>query len=238
MRTAVIIMHVPFEGPGTLGEALVHAGFGIRTLDAPSDDLAGFDPVQPDLLVVMGGPIGVYEQNAYPFLRDEIRLLQERLAVRLPTIGICLGAQLMAAALGTDVFPGAHGKEIGWTTLIPAQGASTCPGFGDFLASGVKVLHWHGDTFDMPPDAVLLASTPAYRNQAFAVGRTVLALQFHPEVISRELERWFVGHACELSQAGIGVPQLRADCLENGPALEKAAARFWQQWLAEVFRAE
>lgn len=237
MRVAEIITHVPFEGPGTLGEALVRAGFELRTWDASTDDLAAFDPMQPDLLVVMGGPIGVYEQCAYPFLRDEIRLLSERMAARLPTIGICLGAQLMAAALGADVFPGTNGKEIGWTALVPADGATNCPGFGSFLASGVKVLHWHGDTFDLPQGAALLASSPAYQNQAFAVGATVLALQFHPEVTSLELERWFVGHACELAQAGISVARLRADSRENSPALEEAAARFWQQWLAGAFRA-
>lgn len=120
MRTAEIIMHVPLEGPGTLGEALVHAGFEIRTLDVTADDLAGFDPVQPDFPVAMGGTIGVHERNAHPLLRAEIRLLRERLAVRLPAIGTCRGAQLMAAAPGADVFPGANGKEIGWSTLEKA----------------------------------------------------------------------------------------------------------------------
>lgn len=237
MPIASIVTHVPFEGPGTLGDALARAGFEARFLDAPTDDLAGFDSVEPDLMVVMGGPVGVYEQDAYPFLRDEIRLLRQRLALRLPTIGICLGAQLIAAALGAEVFPGANGKEIGWGVPEPAVGASSCPEFEAFLATGVKVLHWHGDTFDLPSGASLLASSSAYVNQAFALGPSILALQFHPEVTSRELERWLVGHACELAHANIDVVRLRAECRESGPVLEKAAARFWQQWLAEVFRA-
>ena len=98
-------------------------------------------------------------------------------------------------------------------------------------APGVAVLHWHGDTFDVPAGATHLAGTPQYRNQAFAVGDFALALQFHAEVTVAGLERWYIGHAAELAQAGIWVTDLRQQSREHGPALEQAAQRLWRTWL-------
>src|SRR5260370_28129490 len=121
MKTAIAIRHVHFEDLGSLEPALERAGYRIRYADCCIDDIAALDPVAPDLVVVLGAPIGAYEDEIYPTLKDELNLLEMRLSANRPTIGICLGAQLMARALGACVYP-AGLKEIGWgqITLRPA----------------------------------------------------------------------------------------------------------------------
>jgi GMP synthase (glutamine-hydrolysing) len=235
MPSASVITHVAFEDLGSLSEVLLERGFAIRMHDACTADPHSFAALSPDLLVVMGGPIGAYETEAYPFLHAEIALLRRRLQARLPTLGICLGAQLMAAALGAAVYPGSNGKEIGWAPISAGREVTACPALAELLAPGVNVLHWHGDTFDLPAGASHLAATPQYPNQAYALGASVLALQFHPEVQAAGLERWYVGHACELAGARIAVPQLRADSARHSPTLQAAARRFWVRWLHGAF---
>jgi GMP synthase (glutamine-hydrolysing) len=229
--TAVAITHVPFEDLGSLAEVLAEKQFSVQTLDACTSRLSAFDFLGPELLVVLGGPIGAYETDVYPFLTPEIAGLRRRLEARLPTLGICLGAQLMAVALGGAVYPGASGKEIGWSSLTAGAAPAACPAVSELFAAGVQVLHWHGDTFDLPPGAAHLAGSPLYPNQAFAVGSHALALQFHPEVQAADLERWYVGHACELGAARIDVARLRAASQRHAPLLQQAARRLWRRWL-------
>jgi GMP synthase (glutamine-hydrolysing) len=228
---AVVFSHLPFEDLGSLQPALEQRGFNITSIDVAT---AGFplpETQRCDLLVVMGGPIGVYDSGDYPFLTGEIDALRQRLAARKPTLGICLGAQLMAAALGARVYHGDRGAEIGWFPILPANAQPTPNRFASLLAKDLHLFHWHGDTFDLPPVALHLARTDLYENQAFAVENYALALQFHPEVTETGLERWYVGHACELAQKRIPVRQLRADAHKHAPALVKAAAKFWELWL-------
>jgi GMP synthase (glutamine-hydrolysing) len=231
MRTALAITHVAFEDLGSLGIELLQAGFNIQLIDACTVNLRAIDTLNPELVIVLGGPIGIYERDAYPFLEAEILLLRSRLAAKRSTLGICLGAQLMAAALGARVYPGSYGKELGWAPIHSDSGCSLPPWFGALLNPELRVLHWHGDTFDLPSGVRRLAGTARYANQAFSVEEYALALQFHPEVTVQGLERWYVGHACELAQAGICVRQLRAESHTFGPALETAARQFWRQWL-------
>jgi len=236
MRTAVVLTHVAFEDAGSLADAMSAAGFAITSIDACTTDLTKIDALAADLLVVMGGPIGAYEGNVYPFVDAEIALLRQRLAAQRPTVGICLGSQMMAAALGARVYAGGNGKELGWASIEAATDSAAVAGFDALLAPGLKVLHWHGDTFDLPAGAKRLAGTAQYPNQAFAIGNYALALQFHPEVKVDALERWYVGHACELAGAKIDIPHLREDGLRYGPGLEKAATGFWKQWLARAIK--
>ncbi|MFT3734660.1 MAG: glutamine amidotransferase [Rhodocyclaceae bacterium] len=233
MRRALILQHLAFEDAGSLAPALRDAGFTLDVQDACTADLRALAHEEPDLLVVLGGPIGVYEQTQYPFLVDELDWLRARLAAGLPTLGICLGAQLMAAALGARVYPGMAGKELGWAPLQAGRDIAQHPHFAALI--GLPVLHWHGDTFDLPVGAAHLAATPAYVNQAFAIGRHALGLQCHPEVLAGDLERWYVGHACELAQAGLDVPRLRAEGRQYGPALEAAVRPFWGAWIRAAF---
>ncbi len=218
-RNCIAIRHLAFEDLGLFGPALEARGFTIRYVEAGVDDLAALAPAADDLMVVLGGPIGAYEEADYPWLAGEIEVVRRRLAAGRPTIGICLGAQLIARALGAAVYP-AHEKEIGWAPVTLTTAGHLSP-LKDL--DNVPVLHWHGDTFDLPDNAVRLASTGPTVNQAFSIGDHVLGLQFHVEVTAVQFERWLVGHRAELGATkGISIPALRADMLRVGPEAERA----------------
>jgi len=234
-RRALVLRHVAFEDLGSLEPVLRERGFAIETVDVATARFPLPQAESCDLLVVLGGPIGVYDHKDFPFLTSEIACIAARLHARLPTLGICLGAQLMTAALGARVYPGEHGAEIGWSTIEAASSEVAPDWFAPLLAPGLPVFHWHGDTFDLPPGTVHLAKTYRYINQAFTIESYALALQFHPEVTANGLERWYVGHACELHHAGITAVSLRADAKRYAPALEEAAVRFWKLWLESIF---
>jgi len=154
-RSLQAIRHVGFEDLGSFEAPLRQAGYDIEYVDVAERDIEQLDPLRADLLVVLGGPIGVNDRAAYPVVTQEVALLKARLAADRPTLGICLGAQLMAAALGARVFPGPS-KEIGWFPLEVAQGDAFNP-----LAAllDIPVLHWHGDTFDLPEGCKLCLDT-------------------------------------------------------------------------------
>jgi GMP synthase (glutamine-hydrolysing) len=231
-----VLSHVAFEDLGSLEAPLRERGFAIETVDVATARFPLPQAERCDLLVVLGGPIGVYDQREYPFLTGEIACIAARLAAHRPVLGICLGAQLMAAALGARVYPGAHGAEIGWSPIEAAPGPADSPEwFAPLLAPGLAVFHWHGDTFDLPPGASHLAKIELYMNQSFSIDNFALGLQFHPEVTETGLERWYVGHAYELHYAGISPTRLRADAQRYAPALQEAAGRFWSLWLDSIF---
>ena len=232
MKTVLALRHVAFEDLGSFAPVLVERGYVLRFLDAGYDDLAQVDPLADDLLVVLGGPIGVYEDKAYPFIRDELKLLRTRLDAGRAVLGICLGCQLLAQALGGKVYPGRH-KEIGWAPLTLT--AAGLDGPLAALADGTPVLHWHGDTFDLPVGAVLLASTNAYPHQAFAWGQCVLGLQFHLETTARGLERWFIGHASEIAHTpDLSVSALRAATARHADLAETHGQRGLNAWLDQA----
>ena len=227
MPRALVLRHVAFEDLGLFEGPLRQRGYTIETVDAGVD-------AHPrrlrtaDLLVVCGGPIGAYETDRYPYLKEEIAAIGERIGIGAPTLGLCLGAQLMAAAMGAPVYPGKH-KELGWSPLqlTEAGCASPLAAVGD-----LPVLHWHGDTFDLPEGAELLASTDLYPNQAFAWGEHALALQFHVEATAQGLERWFIGHACEIGQTpGLSVSTLRAETARYATDTAALGRRCFAAWL-------
>jgi GMP synthase (glutamine-hydrolysing) len=227
-KTVIALRHVFFEDLSAFAPILAEAGYKIEYLDLGVDDLKTSKASEAELVVALGGPIGAYEENLYPYLKDEVDLLEWRLARGRPTIGICLGAQLVARALGARVYPGQI-KEIGFGAIIlTEEGRRSC------LTSfeNGSVLHWHGDTFDLPDGAVHLASSVNYENQAFGYGLNAIAFQFHPEAGAGEFERWLIGHAVELVQAGKNVTLLRAEYLRFRSALKHNAESCLGSWLA------
>lgn len=202
---AVVMQHEEHEGPGILAPALQAAGFSLvkRFRTVKRED------VDAELVVVLGGPMGVYEADRHPFLEEELEILRERLALERPVLGICLGAQLMAAAAGSEVFVGKNGLEVG---VAPVRW--TQEGLADSVLAGVRprtaVAHWHQDTYKPVPGATLLASTDRYSQQAFRLGASY-GFQFHMELTASEFERWLTQGAEELEELyGKKVDELRA----------------------------
>ena len=227
MKTCLAVRHVAFEDLGLLGPLVAARGYDVRYHDAGIDPFDAAALLAPDLVIVLGGPIGVYECETYPFITDEIAATAARLESKKPMLGICLGAQLMAAALGARVAPGPV-KEIGWAplTLTDAGRASV------LSPLGVKpVLHWHGDNCDMPDGCERLAWTPHCPVQAFMRRPSQLALQFHLETEPQRFENWLVGHTVELGKAGIDPRELRKQARTLGPMLHELGGKVLAAWL-------
>lgn len=229
MKTALAIRHVHFEHLGALQPLLEAAGYAVRYAEAPTATLR--EPA-PDLLIVLGGPISVNDVHEYPFLEREQALLLRQLERGKPLLGICLGAQLIARALGSRVF-GLDRKELGWSTLQPTAAGGRSP-LRHLLVPPLEVLHFHGETFDLPPGATCLASTPACAHQAFALGDHALGLQFHPEVTAEQLESWYVAHTCELRAAGVDVLELRREGARKAGLLAEPLKRFFSDWIQKA----
>jgi GMP synthase (glutamine-hydrolysing) len=181
---------VPYERLGTLEPGLTKAGCRLSPLDASDRAAAWPAAADDDGLVVMGGPQSLYETGKYPWIKRELAFLREAIAAGKPILGICLGAQLLAAALGAPV-TAAPQKEIGWYPLMREPGADGDPLLAPF-GQTETVFQWHGDTFGLPKGAVRLASSPLCPEQGFRWGANVYAFQFHVEVTEAIIRAWML----------------------------------------------
>jgi GMP synthase-like glutamine amidotransferase len=194
------LQHVSFEGPGTIAEwaaekhhAISYTCFFEKEFSLPS--INNFD-----VLLIMGGYMNVDEEEKFPWLTEEKQFIKQAIDAGKKVIGICLGSQLIAAALGGKVYAGKE-KEIGFF-----QVQFTKEAYGNALFSHFKnpynVFHWHGDTFDLPAGAQLIASTEVCKNQAFLISDKVLAFQFHFEMNETVIEDMLLHDGHELAEAG------------------------------------
>ena len=210
MKKLCCLQHVPFEGPAHIGHWAETRGFETRPValyeDMPLPELEALDGV-----VVMGGPMGANDDLQYPWMKREKHFIQAAIEQEKPVLGICLGAQLIAAVMGAQVYKNDL-KEIGWFTVRKTENAdSTLPGRA--LAPHFDAFHWHGDTFDIPAGAVHLAFSEACANQAFAYKDRVLGLQFHLESTRSSVEALLKNCAEELQAAPYiqSAEQIRAE---------------------------
>jgi len=197
MHRALIIQQVQHEGPGLIGLELDRAGFVSERVrvyrgESPPRSALGYSA-----LIVLGGPMGVYEEESYPFIKDELKLLESALRDRVPTLGVCLGAQLLARAAGAGVYKG-PGKEIGfYKVALTDEGAADRLLLG--LPGALEVFQWHGDTFDVPAGAVNLAGSELFPNQLIRVGANAYGVQFHLEVDFKMVSDWLKINAGEVA---------------------------------------
>lgn len=230
MKKALIIRHVPYEGVAGFRAPIEAAGYALERIDVTEPAFATLDLCQPDLLIMMGGPMGVYEQDLYPWITCQLRRLTLRLEKDLPTLGVCFGAQMIAAALGAEVYAGPQ-KEVGFhpVSLTIAGAASPLRHIAN-----VPVLHWHGDSFGIPDNVELLASSHIYAHQAFRRGSNLLALQFHAEMgEDPRFQDWITEWPEAVVEAGSDEASLRAAHDLHGPTAVAAGRRMISDWLAQ-----
>lgn len=211
MRRLAWLQHVAFEDLGNIAlwaEANEFRIEGTRLFAGEKLPAA----TELDWLVVMGGPMSVHDGDAHPWLPSERELIGEALARGKTVLGVCLGAQQLAAALGAPVYPH-RVKEIGW---FPIEGVAAHGAFAGLFGKRTEVIHWHGDTFDLPTGAVHLARSAACENQAFAWGERALGLQFHLEMARENVARICRGCADELAAPGPYVSTAEAMLADDG----------------------
>jgi GMP synthase-like glutamine amidotransferase len=201
-----VFQHVPFEGPAGLTGWFRKIGAEIRVVRL----FAGESPFpirETDWLVVMGGPMSANDEEKFPWMAGEKRFVAEAAAAGKTVLGICLGAQLIASALGARVYANPE-REIGWFPVGPVRDSARTP-FDEVFGKPFDAFHWHGETFDLPPGAVQLARSAACENQAFAAGDRVLGLQFHVET-TPESAKTLVHHCGEDLRPGRYVQDAKA----------------------------
>ncbi|MBI2874358.1 MAG: type 1 glutamine amidotransferase [Firmicutes bacterium] len=225
--SALIVQNWPSEGPGLLGELLGERGWRIdlRRMDL-AHPLPG-DPGDFGALIVLGGPMSVHDEASYPYLRSLRELIASSLADGIPTLGICLGAQLMARSLGAQVRRNPQ-PEVGWFKLDLTREGMNDPILAG-LGASFEVFQWHGETFDLPDGAVHLASSELCRNQAFRFGKQGYALQFHLEVTPEMIEEWCRNPAAEDQDR---VARILARTPGIIPDYLRRARRFIASWIA------
>jgi GMP synthase (glutamine-hydrolysing) len=232
----LVLQHIACEPPAAFEDELRSRGFGVTRIELDEGERPP-DWREFPAIVVMGGPMGAYDEREHPWLADEKRLIREAVESDVPVWGVCLGAQLLASALGARVYRGDR-PEVGVLPVALTPAAAADPVFGDAPAS-FPTLQWHGDSFDLPDGATLLARSPAYPNQAFRVGRSY-ALQFHVEVSLELATEWGEIPAYRQSlEATLGpgaLERLLSEVAGAAGATVPLARGLFGRWLENVVR--
>lgn len=234
--TLLVLQHIACEPPAAFEDELRSRRLELVRVELDEGEALP-ESHQFAGIVVMGGPMGAYDDDLYPWLADEKRLLRDAVDRDVPVWGVCLGAQLLAASLGARVYRG-EDAEVGLLPVELTPAAADDPVFGD-APSRIPTLQWHSDTFDLPEGATLLAQSPAYRNQAFRVGRSY-GLQFHVEVTPELAGQWGEVPAYAQSLEAIlgrgALERLVGDLAANAQTTLPLARRLFGRWLERVVR--
>lgn len=229
----LIIKHIDIEGPGTFGDFLIEKGVPFRIVELGGGQKLPADLKGINAVVVLGGPMNVYEEDKYPFLKEENLFIQRVLEAQIPYFGICLGSQLLAKAAGARVVQSPV-KEIGWYYV-----ELTSDGNEDMFFQGFKedeyIYHWHGDMFEIPHNGVLLASGSGCPNQAFRVGKNAYGIQFHVEVTDRSIKEWCDEYSAnDLPGRKEHCEAMLKDYKENKQTFNRQASRLYENFLKIV----
>ncbi len=231
MAKIYVIQHHPAEGLGVISKALEESALAWQLIRTYADH-----PVPKEMdgagLIVMGGPLSVYEQDSYAHLRDELRLIEAALGQHLPVLGVCLGSQLIAAALGAKVFRGPL-KEIGWHEVRLSQAASEDPLFGA-VPRRFTAMHWHGDIFDLPSGAVNLASSQRTEHQAFRYGANIYGILCHLELTGTMVQQWVGAFSGDLEREKIASHTILDRAEPNIDAIAPIAQTVFRRWAALI----
>lgn len=215
--------HIPFEPLGLIEDALRSRGIGYQYVDLPSDTDCSPDVDNADALIFMGGPMSA--NDPLPWIERELSFIRRGMARNQPILGVCLGSQLIARALGSRVYKNAV-KEIGWAPVYLTEAAARDPLLRG-LGGPETIFHWHGETFDLPPGAEHIAYSDACRNQAFRVDDSVYGFQFHLEVTPEMIRQWCVEDANEGDLREVIAP-IDADC--NSSRLAELSDVVFGRW--------
>jgi len=228
MAEFLVLQHEPKEGPGTIAEEIRTAGHTVRIVRLDQKEKVPADPTPFAGLVVMGGSMGVYDQGQWPHLKEETALLEKALKADRPILGICLGAQLLAAAVGTEVKPGE--KEIGWLPVHKMPDACKDPVLRR-LPEKFQALMWHGDHFPLPQGAVHLLGTQKCTCAGFRLGKKAYGLVPHLEMTAAMIDEMVSSSRKELAAAGIEPAQILEESSEYAEPTEELARTMWKAWV-------
>lgn len=228
-KQILVIQHTPEETPGIVSQMMADRNLSVKTFHPWKDGILPQDLSPFDALLVMGGPMGVYESGRFPYLNREQEIIQTMIEANKPVAGVCLGSQLIASVLGAKVAPSPR-MEIGWYRVELSQQALTSPFFKE-VPSDFMAFHWHGDQFELPREATPLASSAITPCQAFSFGKKTLALLFHLEVTEDLVKQMTQDFPEDVTKGGESIEEIIAGIKTNLAPLHGIARQVFGTWL-------